>query len=354
MLCFGTSCTISNEVAIPVTQLGGKPIDIDTSNVLCYPMQIVGDIAVSGSAFPPRRYYASYFGLDGFKKSEPLFNVGHGHNEFENISFSKGDNNTWYLLDGNPKRFIVKIPNVKYIEDLRNTSRWQKYDLKQLEPFRSVANNFYPMSDSTILIPGSPYKYIGHILSILDYKNQKCTPLEYWPDDGIEIDSLPKHSIYTNNCKVYGNGKGHYMYLSYYRRFAFIFSIKGNKVNVIKNLYTSYPKYDTKDHLNYICYKVSPKGLKCATNNKNVFLLLTDADRTGTKLELKNWDRQDVYGNKLEIYDWDGNLQKRILLDHFGQRIMVSDDNKKLYLFSDDQYEGEINPEIWTYDIDKL
>ena len=43
-----------------------------------------------------------------------------------------------------------------------------------------------------------------------------------------------------------------------------------------------------------------------------------------------------------------------IKLDHIGQRIFISDDNKTLYLLTDDYWEGDPNPQIWAYDISNL
>ena len=59
--------------------------------------------------------------------------------------------------------------------------------------------------------------------------------------------------------------------------------------------------------------------------------------------------QQNEYDN-----DWDGNMKKRIKLDHSGQRVLLSDDGKTLYLFTDDYYEGDINPQIWSYDINSI
>jgi thioredoxin-related protein len=55
------------------------------------------------------------------------------------------------------------------------------------------------------------------------------------------------------------------------------------------------------------------------------------------------------------MYDWEGGQQKKIIkLDHLGNRIMLSDDNKTLYLFIDDHTDRDSNPQIWAYDISNI
>ena len=59
--------------------------------------------------------------------------------------------------------------------------------------------------------------------------------------------------------------------------------------------------------------------------------------------------RNSVCGNMIEVYDWDGNLEKTIKLDNYGKYIKVTEDDKLLYLFSEDWETGE--PQIWVYDL---
>ena len=85
-------------------------------------------------------------------------------------------------------------------------------------------------------------------------------------------------------------------------------------------------------------------------------MLLKDSNSEGKKLSLEDFEgkKPSLFGNVIEQYDWDGNMKKRIKLDHSGQRVLLSDDGKTLYLFTDDYYEGDINPQIWSYDINSI
>ena len=154
-------------------------------------------------------------------------------------------------------------------------------------------------------------------------------PLEFWPNDGIEIETMVKHAVYTDNSLVFGNGNGRYCYQCGEERFVFIFSIDNNKVNVIKKIYTVYPDYKTEDGQNYRMKSRRPETLSCAVNSNYIYILLREFDKEGNKRD--EW-KPDLYGNIVEVYDWDGNKQKEIRLDHYGQRIMLSEDNK-MHLF---------------------
>jgi len=55
-------------------------------------------------------------------------------------------------------------------------------------------------------------------------------------------------------------------------------------------------------------------------------------------------------GNTIEVYDWDGVKQQVIHLDKIGKVIMLSEDSKILYLYSDYMQDGSdayISHTIW-------
>lgn len=352
-ISFVASCSTKNEVAVEELSLTGTEIEIDSSEILNRPWVILGDKVISMQLFGKNDYHVSLLKDNKICKSEPLFKIGKGHNEFTYIKFGKRYDNSLLLLDGDHFLFsMTLIPNVKSIDDLKNLSKWEKFNVKDMDIF-AEGLNFYPMSDSTVLMSATPRNEFGHILSILDYKNQKCIPLEYWPDDGVEIDSLVKCRVYTAHSRIYGNGNGSYLFLCGRERYAFIFTIDGNKVNVVKNLYTIYPKYRTENHMDPIIETVRTERLECAASNKYLYMLLTDVDRNGEKVNVKDYNHHPkaLYGNTIEIYDWNGNLQKKLKLDHYGRRLIISDDGTTLYVFSDDYFEGVINPQIWSYNL---
>ena len=59
------------------------------------------------------------------------------------------------------------------------------------------------------------------------------------------------------------------------------------------------------------------------------------------------------WGNTVEVYDWDGVKQHIIHLDKLGQEIMISNDGKTLYLYSDYMQDGS-DSYIYSYDLSSL
>ena len=76
---------------------------------------------------------------------------------------------------------------------------------------------------------------------------------------------------------------------------------------------------------------------------------MKEFDYKGEKLE--KWSTS-IYGNIIEVYDWEGIKKVIIKLDHYGQRIMMSDDKTKLYLLSDGFWDRDKPKfEMWTYEL---
>lgn len=349
-----TSCNTRSDSVVDSINLKSQAAVIDTTNSEMYPICMVGNIVISKEIYGEQNYYASIISNDKSSKPELLFKKGHGHNEFTLLTFGRSADKSLLLLDEtlstNPVSITV-ISEIDSIANIKEQDNWKRYDLKKLPPFRLMAKAFCSLSDSTILIPGAPYDHLGSIFSVIDFKNCKAFPLEFWPDDGMEIETMVKHAVYTDNSFVWENGNGRYLYQCGEERFVFIFSIDNNKVNVIKNLYTVYPDYITEDGQNYRMKSRRPKTLACTVNNKYIYILLKEFDKEGNKRD--EWS-PDLYGNIVEVYDWDGNKQKEIRFDHYGQRIMLSEDNKKIHLFTDDYYDDNMKSDIWIYDLNGI
>lgn len=347
------SCSDKNDVPVEELQLSGIAIDIDSSSIFRQPQIILGDNVITMETFGKKNGQVGFLKDNKLGKTDSLFEVGKGHNEFTYIKFAKGVDNSLLLLDGTIRSFsMTVIPNAQNIDSLKNKSNWKRYSLKNMESVLTQGSNFYTMSDSTILMCATPDKYYGHIMSIIDYKNQTCQPLDFWPDDGIEIDSLVKCRVYTGNSEIYGNGKSRYLYNLYNDGlYTFIFSIDNNKVNVVKDLYTKYPIYKTANHMDIIRESIIPEKITCEASDKYIYLMHLDSDKEGNKIDKDVRRHQTLNSNTIDVYDWDGNLLKRLKLDHYGARLMLSDDNSILYLLTDSYWDGDVNPQIWSYDL---
>lgn len=347
-----TSCGYNKDEIICDASLTSHIVNIDSADSYRFPRILINDILVSGK----NEHYCSILKDNECSKCDTLFNFGNGHNEFQFMAFGKGVDGSLLLINsplvGNKIKSLTVISSDS-IGAMKETNCWKKYDLLKLPAFRYATRNFVSLSDSTILIPGAPYRAIGHILSIIDFKNQTVFPLEYWPEDGRKCDSIVKHAVYTDNCSLFANGKGRFLYQCNSERFAFVFSVEGSKISDIKELYSVHPDYQTdRSKRNYEYRSISAEALECTANSKYIYALLRDSDRKGVKLD--KWKNPYIYGNVVQIFDWQGNNVRTIRLDRFGQDVFVSDDNKILYLFTKDYFEEDSKPEIWAYNLSEL
>ena len=276
------------------------------------------------------------------------FYRGNGRGEFDNIAFSKGQNKSLYVLNypstGNKLLSLTVIPEKKYAAfDFKGN---EVYDLRNIPSVRFLNDSFSVLSDSTMLIAGAPYNQIGHIFTVVNFKKETWRTLDFWPSDTHDkIDSLAKHSVYTDNCKIFNSGNK-FLYQCGWERYAFIFTISGNKIVIENELFSTKLDYKEIADGNYVPLKNSGKTLKMATNDNAIYSLMIEKNAQGGK---PNNYMESHYGNEIQVYQWDGTPLRRILLDKVGWNIMVSADNKKMYLFS-------INPqtnadEIWEYNL---
>ena len=341
--------------------LKGEPVKVAERNEYIYPTVLIGNTFINRVVWSGEPdYNLSRFGKNGFEAPEAIFRKA---SDYRFMCFGKGKNNSLLFTDayGNGLSSLTVIPDASSIENISDTTKWEKYDLSKFsEKFIANGMEFCPMSDSTILIAGAPEvakMEVEHeyLLSIINFKKQTCIPLKFQFDDGIEATNFDKFWVYTSNAYLYGNGKGRYLFKYLSTRFAFIFTIEGDRINVVKYLYKTFPQYDPGDGNTPIVSILRPEKMQCETTNDNIFVLLTYKDKTGKALTPEEYERQALYGDIVEIYDWDGNKQKKVLkLDHIGQRIKISDDGKTLFLLTDDIWEGEPTQQIWSYDISNL
>ena len=349
-----------NDKNVRGVKLTGEEVKYCISNTFSIiPKYQIGNRMI---AYDRNNYYFTELTDTGLTKEEHFAKQGGAENEFSPYAkYAKGPSNSILALNcesgfGLFIKEMVVIPNAKSVAGIRNFSAWKRYDLSRLRTFHDFSNVFVSASDSTILIAGTPKEDYRHIFSIMDYKNQKVYPLEYWPEDGVNVPDIVKTSIYTAYSGLYTNGKGRFLFNGGRERYSFIFTIDKEKVNVVKELYKVYSDYKA-DGDNYVTLSRNSEELRVAANEENIFLLLVDSDPDGRcfgKLPIEDFSFH-IYGNAVELYDWDGNKKRILYLDHYGQRIFLSADGKKLYLFSDDcflRYPKE--PHVWVYDISNL
>ena len=279
--------------------LKGEPVKVAEKNEYIYPTYLIGNTFINRVVWSPDEpvYNLSRFGKNGFEAPEAVFA------QMAYYQFGKGKNNSLLFTKdaGLGLSYLTVIPDASSIENISDATKWEKYDLSKFsEKFIANGQEFCPMSDSTILIAGAPEVAKmevedEYLLSIINFKNQTYIPLKFHFDDGIEATNFDKFWVYAVNSCLYGNGKGRYLFKYLKTRLAFIFTIEGDKINIVKYLYKTFPKYDAGDGNTPFTYNQRPEAMYCETTNDNIFVLLTEKDKTGKTLTPEEYDRQYLY-----------------------------------------------------------
>lgn len=284
-----------------------------------------------------------------WQTAEKVFTCGHGHNEFGLMALSQDKEGALYVIDrpiqGTKLISLTKIQNTDSIAAVKNQTKWEKYNLRQLPPFRMNGDDFLVMSDSTILVIGAPADDMHHVLAIINFKNQTVTPLDYWPEDGTP-ESLTEEKMisYTYGGGVHSNGKDRYLFWDDSAKHAFIFTIDGKKTNVLSSIYSDFIPMQGDPSI---------ERIHCCADNEKIYLLYRNSNSKGIKMEKYNKKEPFPMGNTVEVYDWDGVKQQVIHLDRFGKVIMLSEDSNTLYLYSEEMSDGS-DPYIYSYDLSSL
>ena len=299
--------------------------------------------------------YLSKLTRTEWQKAEKVLVHGHGQNEFGDMVLSQDDDGALYVFDhpfegdmgSLAMTSLTKIKQTDNIAAIKNPNNWERYDLSKL-PFWLCGDQFVILSDSTILTIGTPKDDIHHIFSVVNFKNQTFTPLDYWPNDSTpEVLDDEKLMVYTHGSGIKGNGKDRFLYWDNSGKLAFIFTIDGTKTNILNSIYS--------DPLPIpgIAKTPSTERIHCCTDNDRIYLLYKHSNRKGEIME--EYDRKEPvpWGNTVEVYNWDGVKQHIIHLDKFGQEIMLSQDGKTLYLYSG-FIDDETEPYIYSYDLSSL
>lgn len=328
-------CVACQDKVHEVVELKGKPVLMDSVYTGLWPVMIHENILFSRTGSREYGYIANSLTNDRLGASRNVFRLGNGHDEFHNVAIAEGQDSSMELIDyagfGNKLLSLTVIENAKSMDSVSDPKAWKRYPLTNTPAARCIFESFVPVSDAKVLIPGSPYHDIAHVLSVVDFKAQTLVPLDYWPDDGVKGDDLAKHSVYTDNCRIFGNNENRYLYKCGEERFAFIFSIDNQKVCIDKELYSVFPKYECENG-NYSLNR-SGKSMYMDANPENIYALLLDNKIVGNALISA--------GDTVEVFDWEGNLIRTLQLDRKGGIIKVDKENQILYLFSNNPETGE-------------
>ncbi len=327
--------------------LEGQIVKIDSVNMGVRPMWLLGDkLYARDNNF---NICCGKLTKTEWQKADTVLVCGHGHNEFGCVFLSQYEDCSLYVLDrpfqGQRLASITKIRHTDSIATIKDQTKWERYELGQLPPFFQCGDRFVVMSDSTILVTGAPSKEMSHVFSVINFKNQTVIPLDYWPDDGVPENRTSEKMIrYTEYSGLLGNGENRFLYWNSWVKLAFIFTIDGAKMKILNHLYSDLLPENLAS---------STERVYCCSNNDKIYLLYKDSNSKGEKME--KIERSDPFpmGNIVEVYDWNGVKQQIIHLDKSGRGLMLSEDGKTLYLYSDMMVDGS-DPYIYSYDLSSL
>ncbi len=349
------SCTGRKEQTVTVESLEGCPVAVDSSYYGSKALLLCNGLLFTWPDSPSETCCIGMLGGDCLTNYQAGFRRGHGSDEFQEVALAYGKDSCIYVA-GFPSSYnrllsVTKTGKAESISAVRNPAAWTRYDLAGLPSFNCTFDTFVSLSDSTMLVPGVPYGDVEHLMTVIDFRNRTLKPLDYWPEDDSPCEGLPKHSVYTDNCNILKGADDRFLYVCGEGNFAFIFSIEGTTVKVIKELYSLRPEYDYMGddkigRMNYSIKNRPPLRFQPDTDGRHIYLLMVEKDKDGNVAS--SW-RDSACGNTVEVYDWDGNLEKKIVLDQLGYNIKVTGDDKLLYLFSEDWETGD--PQIWAYDL---
>ena len=146
--CSGHSKSVVNEYF-----LRGQEVRIDSGNVKVWPKYLFGDVLYAWDA----NYHGGKLTKNEWQKVEDLL-VADEHNELGLMVLSQDDNGDLLVLNrfwtGSKLHSLVKIPHADSIAAVKDQSKWEKYDLKQVPANATLGYNFAVVSDSSILVAG--------------------------------------------------------------------------------------------------------------------------------------------------------------------------------------------------------
>ena len=340
-----SSCSLNEKSILEVENLQGCLISMDAQAEGTNLHIITDNIWFLNSFSNKYNYEVAKQVADSIQVIRHSFYRGAGHGEYDNAVLALSSDKSLYVLNcssnGNKIYSLARIKSEKYTKGIYVPDDF--YDLSGLPALRYVVKNFVVQSDSSIIICGAPYKHIDHIFSVINFKKSTLRTLNYWPEDKHHGDNLAKHSVYADNSCLFHTGNS-YMYLCGWERFAFIFTIDKNNVEVEKELFNDKLDYKEIADGNYAPLKISKQMLKMSATSHRIYALMIEKNINGE--EPKSY-MDSQYGNEIQIYDWEGNLTRHIVLDKVGCNLKVTDDDKYLYLLSQDPKTRQ--NKIWKY-----
>ena len=294
-----------------------------------------GEFFVMSSWLPDEALYiARVDGLD-FKTDSLRLPIGDGPKEFREAVPLLLDS-TLLLLDGTMGRTSSFTAIPLNSPDYTNSKSWQRTAYADMGSLRMPSVSFVAIDDTTMLVASSEFMS-ANTFSIIDVKNGTYRELDWSPDDGFSGPGIVKGGAYADNAYLYSHGDKYY-YQCGEGHYGFIFTIEGDKVNVVKELFSEFPDYlAAPDGLNYNIRRKDGAMYTAAATDKHIYTHKRVYEYDGVRAT-------QVAGTEVHAYDWDGNEVAEYQIDRMSSYIFVSPDDKYLFACShdDDDYDKTV------------
>jgi hypothetical protein len=231
-------------------------------------------------------------------------------------------------------------------------SSWRKLDFSHIANFRA-GHSFTYISDSLLLCIGGTYN-TSSILSIINLNDiDSINSLQFWPEDNFDANVLVKQCVYMDNAKIYKNKTlNKYLYICGMGKYMEIFKLEGYNIIDRIEICKGFPKYKIKnDNINY-SQDENDMNQGFSTYATDNFIYVKPMEFTVSMLRSRaNYKGYPCYYNdKIDVFDWDGNIVKRFELDTPFSSFVVDEENKVIYVDTDDLDNGDTLIKRYKYD----
>lgn len=272
---------------------------------------------------------------DSLKYFKGLIDRGRGPREFYYPEYSLlGD--TLFVSTSDPTGMlaIYGIP-LNDTSTIGDAGRWKEYSFTERDIMTGLS--FAPLGKGKFLIAGGKAN-TRQIFSLADFNSGERVPISFFPNDSTTGPLHSKQMVYMQSKLC--SQKGKILYTNLNARYMFIASIDGTCLVEKAMIYSHLPQYEIKQDENIRFTVDGEYGILPYSTPERVY-----AQVGRTVREVKESEGDNGYPaewvNEIEVYDWNGKFLDNYKTDRPFYSFAVSDDNRRLYTFSQDPVSKE-------------
>ncbi len=223
--------------------------------------------------------------------------------------------------------------------DIYNTSLWEKLDLSKIQNHRTGIGNV-SINDSLLLIVAGVYES-PNILTIINLNTQEIIPLQFWVDDGYNMNDRIKQGVYINNANVFHNKSlDRYLYVCGWGRYIELFSLDNYAVTQRKIVENIFPEYESRnDGLRDYQIKDDFKYRRLSTwvTDRYIYIKQNEYTMNGNITLSDDYKGYSTsYHDIIDVYDWDGSYIKSYQTDIPFYNLLVSPNDDFIIVVTND------------------